>query len=304
MRWRFWRRQGKRDASSSVAVEPEPRPVHVPGRDTVLAGESHYLVPNDLLEANRLDLQHFAMREYFGTNIFAPVQAPRRILDAACGTGRWAKEVAQQFPGAEVVGIDVSVTLEIQEKGPPSEYTFIQANVFDPLPFPDGHFDYTHMRFIFSATPVQKWPEMVRELVRVTAPGGWIELVEANVPADAGPAFEQINVWGRQILGARGVDLSLGSQVGRFLREAGVVPVTERSDGLPMGPYAGRVGQIVAADIFTAYRSVIQMYAQALGIDEKTIRGTIDQADADVFSGQYHARLPIYIAYGQRPPAD
>jgi hypothetical protein len=44
----------------------------------VTTGESHYVLPNDLKEANRLDLQHLAMHEFFGSNVFAPVHAPAR----------------------------------------------------------------------------------------------------------------------------------------------------------------------------------------------------------------------------------
>jgi hypothetical protein len=160
------------------------------------------------------------------------------------------------------------------------------------------------MRFMVSAMPVQKWPEVVRELVRVTAPGGWIELVEAYVPIEGGPSWAQIESWGKQVLGSRGIDLTLGNQVGRFLRDAGVVSVTERSDALPVGPYGGRVGQIIGLDLLTAFQSAVPLYVQVLGTDEKTIRGGIDQADDDVFSERVRAVFPIYIAFGQRPPAD
>jgi hypothetical protein len=85
------------------------------------------------------------------------------------------------------------------------------------------------------------------------------------------------------------------------LRDAGLTSVSERSDALPMGPYGGKVGQIIGLDMFTAFRNATPAYVQALGIDRKTVQETIDQADADVYGSQYRAKLPIYIAFGQKP---
>src|SRR5262249_33208036 len=56
-----------------------------------------YLIPNDLHESQRLDFQHFIMREAFKGNSIAPINHPLRILDVATGTGRWAIEMAREF---------------------------------------------------------------------------------------------------------------------------------------------------------------------------------------------------------------
>jgi SAM-dependent methyltransferase len=306
MSWFSWLRRRKGATSAATATVAEPPPLYTPGRTTVMTGESHYVLPNDLHEANRLDLQHLALREYFGTIIFAPITAPKRVLDMASGTGRWAMEVAQQFPEAQVLGVDIAVPqAEYLAKAdpPPANYTFQQGNALEPLPFPDGAFDYVHMRFMFSAVPFERWPSVVRELVRVTAPGGWIELVEAAYPKDGGAALARMEGWSKQMMSARGVDLDAGSQIGTFLREAGIPTVTERRDGLPMGPYGGRVGQIVGVDMFTAFRTTAKIFVSLLGVEQHVADETLAQADADVYDGKYQAALPIYIAFGQKPMA-
>jgi SAM-dependent methyltransferase len=258
-------------------------------------------LPNDLRETHRLDLQHLALHESFGTNVFAPVSAPARILDVACGTGRWAKEVAQLFPEAQVTGMDISVPLEIQEQGPSGEYTFVQANLLEPLPFADTQFDYVHTRFVVGAVPAAAWPEVVRELVRVTAPGGWVELVEGVHPMAGGAALAQIVAWWQQVLAQRGVDLALGQQVGASLRDAGLESVTERSEELPVGPHGGRIGQILGVDMFTIIRTAAQVFVQGLGVEGQQVQATLAQADADIYQGQAKAVMPIYIAFGKRP---
>lgn len=38
----------------------------------------------------------------------APLANPKRILDIGTGTGIWAIEMAEQYPDAQVIGIDLS----------------------------------------------------------------------------------------------------------------------------------------------------------------------------------------------------
>ena len=73
-----------------------------------------YVLPKDMGEVNRLDFQHYMMRAALHGNYAAPISAPESILDVGCGTGRGAIEMAQLFPAARVVGVDV---------GPPSRDT-------------------------------------------------------------------------------------------------------------------------------------------------------------------------------------
>ena len=52
-----------------------------------------------------------------------------------------------------------------------------------PLPFATATFDYVRMAFVFDKIRAQEWEYVVRELVRVTKKGGWIELAELEWPA-------------------------------------------------------------------------------------------------------------------------
>ncbi len=289
-------------ASGNQTSVPGTQPsVHVPGRETVATGESHYMVPNDEREAHRLNLQHTAFFAHFGTHTFAPIQRPARILDAASGTGRWAEDMKASLPEATITGIDVTTPLTVREHGQPQAYTFLQGNLLEPLPFPDASFDFVHMRLIYSAMPAPKWPEVVRELVRVTAPGGWIELVEANLPRDGGPALTQIVNWSSQGLALRGVDVALGSKVGEYLRAAGVIGVTEQAAAIPIGANSDKVGQMLAMDVLTGFLGAAPIIAQIFHIDQREIDETIRQAEAEIYDPRYHIVYPVYIAYGQRP---
>ena len=98
----FWRRKGARDGQTQTATAKR----RAGGRE--FAHGVPYLFPSDLGEAQRLDFQHYMLRYTLKGNYAAPLKAPRDILDIGCGTGRWAMEMAQQFPGASVTGVDIA----------------------------------------------------------------------------------------------------------------------------------------------------------------------------------------------------
>jgi hypothetical protein len=91
-----------------------------------------YMMPTDLEEMNRLDFQHYMLRYAPHGNYAAPVGSPDSILDVGTGTGRWAREMAQLFPLANVVGVDVTLPpadsqAELgNEDVRPSNYAFVR----------------------------------------------------------------------------------------------------------------------------------------------------------------------------------
>ena len=155
--------------------------LEVPDDDEVTAalesradGDVPYLLPRHASEVDRLDVQHFALRETLGANYLAPIEPPRLALDVGCGTGQWAFDLCRAHPGALVVGLDLVPSKPLQPPG----YRWVKANLLHGLPFVDDRFDFVFQRLLVVGVPVASWPDVVAELVRVTRPGGWVELVE------------------------------------------------------------------------------------------------------------------------------
>lgn len=73
-----------------------------------------YLLPKDLQEINRLDFQHYVLRQALGRLTFAPVDEQLRrggqVLDVGCGTGRWAIDLARLYPPTQVTGLDLELS--------------------------------------------------------------------------------------------------------------------------------------------------------------------------------------------------
>ncbi len=238
----FWRRPQQQTAERGTA------PTRTVGGRRFVAGVP-YLLPKDMGETNRLDFQHYMLRFALKGNYAAPIQNPRDILDVGCGTGRWAMELAQEFPRANVIGVDVApppaedgAASTPGADARPTNYVFVQGNVLERLPFADNSFDFVHQRLLTLAVPGRRWPSVVQELLRVTRPGGWVELIEGGDNFSGSQAMEAITNWGQQLLQRRGIDSSMAAQIGPLLTAAGAVDVTARIVQLPLGKHGGRLG--------------------------------------------------------------
>src|SRR6266536_703938 len=101
-----------------------------------------YLFPDHPAEADRLDVQHYALREAAGGNRLAPVERPGRVLDVGAGTGQWCFDMCVESPGAMVVGFDLRSGKCVQ----PNNYRLVRGNLLDGLPFAADRFDFVHQR--------------------------------------------------------------------------------------------------------------------------------------------------------------
>jgi len=128
--------------------------------------------------------------------------APRRVLDIGCGEGSWVTDLART-PGweqTELIGLDVvPCQTPLHDHKLAQRVSWVVANAFDGLSmFPDGSFDFVHMRFMVSepmlradmmltrsaqggnSVPEDKLTDLIDTMVRLTAPGGRIEILEAD----------------------------------------------------------------------------------------------------------------------------
>ncbi|HEX9036619.1 MAG TPA: class I SAM-dependent methyltransferase [Ktedonobacterales bacterium] len=264
-----------------------------------------YNLPRDLEEMNRLDFQHYLFRAALRGNYAAPIAYPRSILDVGTGTGRWAREMAQNFPQARVVGLDINqppadVSPSALTEPAPPNYAFYAGNVLEGLPFPDQSFDFTHMRLLVSAILHDRWPLVIHELARVTAPGGWIESVEPTLPTAGGPQAEQLMDWIRAISLRRNVEIEDATRVAGLLRDAGLSAIATRTIEIPCGSWGGRVGKMMMTDYFAGVQAVRGVIvAQGLAT-ETQFDQTLTQALRDIDSRQYRCNMPVHIAIGQR----
>lgn len=105
-----------------------------------------------------------------------PEFKPRRILDLGCTVGHNVVPLAQAFPDAEVIAVDVAAPMlryghaRARSMGV-DNLLFLQADA-ESLDFPDGHFDLISTAMFWHESSAKAMPRKLREVHRLLADGG------------------------------------------------------------------------------------------------------------------------------------
>jgi len=106
--------------------------------------------------------------EYFGDLV------GKRVLDAGCGKGRFARVLAERYPGASIVGLDLA---EAMLRHVPGGVDACGGSM-TALPFASGTFHCAYAtESLEHAVDIEG---AVAELCRVVAPGGRIVIIDKN----------------------------------------------------------------------------------------------------------------------------
>lgn len=104
-----------------------------------------------------------------------------RVLDVGCGTGLFARRIAMEYPGVDVVGLDLSPgMLRIAQencKDVGDSVQFVEGDS-EHLPFDDDTFDVITCVHSFHHYPHKQ--NVLAEMQRVLRPGGRACIVDGN----------------------------------------------------------------------------------------------------------------------------
>ncbi|KAI0809925.1 S-adenosyl-L-methionine-dependent methyltransferase [Xylaria sp. FL0064] len=193
-------------------------------------------------ESGRLDFQHRFFDDVMNNELL-PLHITRqlaeksspRICDIATGTGIWLKELAKVLPAsAELVGLDFDVSKFPEPETLPSNIKMSFGNAYEP--FPDefrGRFDVVHLRHFVLATKKDYCVPLVRNLLSLLRPGGWLVWVEAGAQlASAEPPSEGLfqvqKVYYNFIESAR-IESNSPLAIASYMTQAGLVDCDAKS---------------------------------------------------------------------------
>ena len=215
-----------------------------------------------------------------------PARSGMRILDAGCGSGSMAREIAKAVSGSVVVGIDLrDKYIDYARRRAESEglknVTFETADV-RALPFPDGAFDIIWTKYLLQwvAEPMQA----MREFARVLKPGGLLASANfdgfavTNEPPD--PAIQPMLEFVFNGL----VDPFIGRKMAGMSRDCGLIDIDVKMETDRVFTVIGKIDPERRRNWEIQFSGARNRIAELLG----------SQALADAF-------VEKFIAYQDRP---
>ncbi|GIW12177.1 MAG: hypothetical protein KatS3mg061_3234 [Dehalococcoidia bacterium] len=169
------------------------RPVHgmpEPGWLHPAMGEFYYRTARWGFYFDREDV----LRYYYG-RLIEPLR-PRRILDVGCAIGEAAILLAKLFPQAEVIGVDLSPPMlrwarrEAARQGV-TNVVFYHRDFCDLSYWPDASFDFVYENYCLHEVPTYAGLACVREMIRLTRPGGRLAFADWPPAEDAAELEER-----------------------------------------------------------------------------------------------------------------
>ncbi|KAJ5915186.1 hypothetical protein N7454_011298 [Penicillium verhagenii] len=271
----------------------------------------NYMMPNDEEEQDRMDLTHHIWLMLLGGELYnAPISSsPQNILDLGTGTGIWAMDIAEKFPGARVTGTDLS---PIQPNWVAPNVEFIVEDFESEWSHERDYFDFIHARCL--AGCVADWPSFIGRIFDSVKPGGYFESHESAVWcwSDDGSLKENCALmeWQQsmKIAGDKiGRELNIYHKLKNWMIEAGFEDVQLLVYVLPFSPWPRdphlkALGKYQAVQLQQAIDSYsLRLYTQVLGWSPDVAKIHNALVKAELRDKKLHAYVQTYSS---TPPFD
>ncbi|KAF8247802.1 S-adenosyl-L-methionine-dependent methyltransferase [Wilcoxina mikolae CBS 423.85] len=272
-----------------------------------------YMLPNDEIEQDRLDIVHHLCLLLLGGRLtLAPIDKPKRVLDVGTGTGIWAIAMADHLPeDSEIIGTDLS---PIQPTWVPPNCRFEIDDAECDWTFPTDYFDFIHTRHL--ALSIRDWPAYIARLYRHLAPGGWIEINEHGLTchSDDGTFYQHspLNVYLEKLRSYAAkagfmVNNNPGAKLKKLVKQAGFVDVEHTAYKLPWGPWPEeeRLKELGKWAV-VAFESGASAYGLALltrvgGLEREEAQAVCDDAVKNVKDKRLHVCNYQHFIIARKP---
>jgi SAM-dependent methyltransferase len=281
-------------------------------------------LPPGLLSRSE-DLFVYCCRAALGadTTLPLPQDGRPRILEMGCRTGFWGREIARQYPSAEVIGIDPIIpTLRLDgnwrfmqgkigfwvASSPRHQAQNVILQLAGPSPIMRWHaFDVIRMTNMSRVIPAASWLGVVSLLQDLLVPGGWIELVDlgpiiAAVTGGVPRSIADLDIAEQQyLLLTRGVDLSFIAELAGFFAPTVWGNAMTGCSYLPIGPAGGKIGNLMRV---WYNQHILQLKQRLLSLPRANTDSLERQLSEAIISFRKQPLfVPIFVTRAQmRPP--
>ncbi|KAK3314866.1 methyltransferase type 12 [Apodospora peruviana] len=274
--------------------------------------EGRYAFPNDEPEQEREDMRHAMVLHLCGGRLhFAPIgENPQKILDVGTGTGIWAIDMGDEYPSAEITGIDLS---PIQPSWVPPNVRFVVDDAEAPWIAPPDSLDYVHLRNM--AFVIKDWTKLFQQAFVALKPGGWIELQDLKFnyscddgtmhPEDYGPLRMADLIHGA--LEKFGVDTTSAEKNPERAAAAGFVDPRHFVIKLPVGPWARdktmkTVGLYNRSGIYDGLQGITMgPFTRGLGWSQEEVEVFLTTVRKDLMNARIHSYITWHSLCAQKP---
>ncbi|KAF9012739.1 S-adenosyl-L-methionine-dependent methyltransferase [Cyathus striatus] len=264
-----------------------------------------YILPADDDERTRLVLQHQFLKRSFGErNLLAPVKwsDEDKVLDACTGTGHWIVEVAEEVPeNVQLQGIDIEPRLFPPVESRPKNLDLSIYSVLSLPPEWTNRFTVVHQRLLVVALRSAEWPVALKELYRVTKPGGWVQLCEF-ASWGGGPFMNQWWTKAVSTFSRIGLEFDCGQRLEPMLRAAGFVDIQADARTCPIGAWGGELSMMAQRNAVAVWKTMVPTMLNAardLWGSEEEFNGFIDRVEFELEESE--SSYQWVVCLGRKP---
>lgn len=282
------------------------------GRTYPAYGKHQYGLPVDKAEQERNDLQHCKFFLLLDQRLFlAPIaDEPLDILDLGTGTGIWAIDMADKYPSATVLGVDLA---PVQSSWVPSNCHFEVDDIEDTWLYQKDHFDYIHARELYMA--IRDWDKVIKQAFDHLKPGGYLELAQTvpdpmsddnTLPADS--AYRRITEIFYEIGEIMGASGHAAKHFMAKMVAAGFIDVQEVRFKIPSGPWPKdktmkAIGAFERHHLDKGAEAIlIRGMTGALGRSQEEAQAFFAELRNELKDHRIHGYIYFYVVVGRKPP--
>ncbi|KAF2748530.1 S-adenosyl-L-methionine-dependent methyltransferase [Sporormia fimetaria CBS 119925] len=276
-------------------------------------GPHAYYAPNDDSYVNYESIVHHLWLLTLEDKLFlAPLENPQMVLDIGTGVGLWAIDMADCFPGAEIIGTDLS---SIQSTTAPPNIRFEYDDANSEWTYPENSFDFVHVRGLTGC--IRDWLALYQQAYKTLKPGAWFQHGEFSITTNADPksdvhADKMYTKFSTLTMSCgeeehTGMTFYTVERMRGYMEDAGFTNIVEKKFIWPIGPWPkdphlkemGRWGERNWTDGIENW--VLALYTRFLGWKYTEVQSFITEFRKVIKDRKNHYYQTVCVVYGRKP---
>ncbi|TGZ77907.1 S-adenosyl-L-methionine-dependent methyltransferase [Ascodesmis nigricans] len=275
-------------------------------------GQGKYVLPNDEVEQDRLDLQHHLFLIILDVKLHTATlpENLHHVLDCGTGTGIWALEFGAQHPEAIITGVDLS---PIQPNWVEPNVRFEVDDLEKEWSWPANHFQFIHSRAIMNG--MRDFQHFIRQMYKHTSPGGVVEVSEMLQDLTSqdgtlvGSNIEKHMSIYHDCARKAGFKFPVYGEIEKALEEAGFEQIETKTYVMPWGPWPRNkrlrhIGHVMAAVCETGFEAYgLQLLTAYGGYTPEDAKALFANSMREMMSLKVHA-FNLLVQISARKPVE